>query len=224
MKIEKILVIGAGRFGSALTKRLFELGVKVVVVDKDERRVEEVRRWASEALVLDASDKEAIDELKEYNFDAACIALSENFSASLLILVYLKNIGIPYIVGRASDAVQAEILQKIGCNLVVLPEEIIGIDLAERLVLGDVKRFKLSEKFIIAELPAAPYYWGKLLGNIDFSSKNLILCALKKTFKTKKGFDYTFVPPYIADTIVEEGDAFIILGNQKNIANFSLGK
>lgn len=223
-KIKRVLVIGAGRFGSAITKRLFELDVKVVVVDKNEKRIEDVRKWAADVFVLDATDKDAIEEIASYGFDAACIAVGENFSLSLLLVVYLKNRGIPYVVGRASDEVQAKILKLIGCDLIMLPEEYMGKDLAEELVLGERKMFDLSKQFVIAEALAEPYYWGKSLGSIDFESMNLILCALKKSFRTKKGLDFNFVPPTKTDTIVEEGDYFIVLGEKKKVIRFLKGE
>jgi trk system potassium uptake protein TrkA len=45
MRYKSILVIGLGRFGSHLAKKLVELGNEVMVIDRDEEAVERLRRW-----------------------------------------------------------------------------------------------------------------------------------------------------------------------------------
>ena len=40
MKEKNVLVLGLGRFGSALAKKLFEKGVEVMAVDRDYTKVQ----------------------------------------------------------------------------------------------------------------------------------------------------------------------------------------
>jgi|GEM_PF-577526 len=221
MKLDKVLVVGAGRLGMAVTRRLFELGVKVVVVDRDEKKLEDVRQFAHETILMDSSDKEALAELAQYNFDAGIIAVGESFTTVLLISVYLRNMGIPFIVGRAANKTQSEILERLGCNLIILPEEIVGENLAERLIMGDVRKLELSKRHIIAEVPVAPEFWGKRLGELNFIEKGLILCALKKPVPQSRKEEFNFIPPDAHETLVEEGDFFILLGERKRLAKFS---
>ena len=87
MKAKLFLVIGAGRFGSALATTLFNLGHEVVMVDRDERRIDEVMERVTHAVILDATDEAALARLELSSFDRVVVAIGNNLEASILSIV-----------------------------------------------------------------------------------------------------------------------------------------
>ncbi len=213
-RFKDVLIVGAGSFGSSTVKRLYELGIRVTVVDKNKRRLEEIKDWAVDVLVVDVINKEALEEITRRNFDAAIIAVGSVFSTILLLTVYLRDLGIPFIVGRAANKLQGEILKRIGCNKVIMPEEIVGKDLAESLVLGEAKELELDEKHSIIEFLAVPGWWGKKVGELSFTDKGVVVCAVWRKPK-EDNKERQLITSIDKDFTVKEGDSLILLGKNK---------
>ena len=59
MKTKQCLVIGLGRFGTAVATTLYEMGHEVVAIDQSEENVERVMNLVTHAAIVDASDERA---------------------------------------------------------------------------------------------------------------------------------------------------------------------
>ena len=118
-KKERFLVIGLGRFGSALAESCTDAGHEVVAVDVDMERVEAVKHRVAFAMQLDATDKRALQSVDAAAATAAVVAIGEGFEAAALAVVALKELGVPKIFARARSSEQAKILHAIGATRVI---------------------------------------------------------------------------------------------------------
>ncbi len=138
MKTKQCLVIGLGRFGTAVATTLYELGHEVVAVDVVEDNVLKVTNLVTHAAILDATDERALRTLGIPDFDEIVIAIGTDIKANILATLNVKNLGARHVISKAVDEVAARVLEKIGADEVVRPEHDMGVRVAQRL--AGVKR------------------------------------------------------------------------------------
>jgi len=126
-------VIGLGRFGAAASLELVKMGHAVLGVDADPRLVDKYADRLTRAVIADASDSAAVEELGLENFDVVLVAIGEDMQASLLCVVHLKTLGIQNIWVKASSHAQHLILNRLGVARVIHPEEEMGLRIAQTL-------------------------------------------------------------------------------------------
>jgi trk system potassium uptake protein TrkA len=130
---ERFLVVGLGRFGSALVEALAAGRREVVAVDSDMRVVGEIKDRVSYAAQLDATDPEALRSIEAERCQVAVVAIGEDFEAGALTVAALKEIGVPRIIARARSARHARILVSAGATETVEIETEMGRRLGGQL-------------------------------------------------------------------------------------------
>ncbi len=164
MKAKQFLVIGAGRFGSALATTLYDLGHEVVVVDSREDAIETIMNSVTHAAILDATDEEALKKLGLDTFDQVIVAIGNNFEANILATVAAKNQGAKRVVSKATSNMAAKVLSQVGADEVIRPEHDMGVRLAKQLATpGIVDAFNLGDDHEVIEFEAQ----SKLCGRLD---------------------------------------------------------
>ncbi|MGN0012232.1 MAG: potassium channel family protein [Candidatus Bruticola sp.] len=161
-KKQSYAIVGLGRFGYALAIELASSGAEIVVVDKDEEKVRELREHTENAYVLKKLDRKSLAETGVKNCDVAVVGISgEEIDASILTTLHLVSFGIPKVIAKAASADHGEILAKLGAE-VVYPERDMAIRLAHRLEASRVLDFvQLSEKLNISKLLVPSQLIGK---------------------------------------------------------------
>lgn len=214
-----IVVIGLGRFGSAIAEALSSKECEVLVIDKDERRIEKLEPLVTQALVLDATDEEALREAGIKDFDVAIISVGQDIEASILITMLLKELGVKEVVTKAIDQRHAKILRKIGCDRVVFPERDMGQRLAESLISPKIFDYiELSSTHSLIELDAPKSLEGKTLRQVELRSKYgvSVIAIKRKTPIIKEDGDTEFQETTIigpsADEEIQQGDRLCLLG------------
>lgn len=163
MKPKQFLVIGVGRFGAALATALYELGHEVVVIDNSEARVEAIMHQVTHAAIVDATDEEALRKLGIGNFDYVIVAIGEHLEANILATVAAKSSGAKQVISKAPSNLAAQVLARVGADLVIRPEHDMGIRLAMQLATPSiVDAFKLGEKHGVIEIEAQRDLVGRL--------------------------------------------------------------
>ena len=201
------VVIGLGRFGSALARQLCKLGAEVLAMDVRSALVQQVAGDVTHAVVGDAQDKEVLRSLGVRNFDCAVIAIGDNLGASVLIAMNLKELGVPYIVCKAHDETHRKVLEKLGVDRVVIPEQEHAQRLGRSLYSHNVLDYiELSEAYGILEVPAPKPWIGKSLKELNVRAKlGVNIIAVENGKKTNVS------PP--ADYAIREGDIMVVLGD-----------
>lgn len=205
--MKSYVVIGLGRFGSALARQLCKLGAEVLALDVKGDYVQQIANDVTHAVVGDAQDKEVLRALGVRNLDCAVIAIGDNLAASVLITMNLKELGVPYIVCKAHDETHRKVLEKLGVDRVVIPEHEYAQRLARTLNSHNVLDYiELSEDFGILDVPAPKSWIGKSLRELNVRAKlGVTIIAVENGGKTN-------VSP-TADYAVGEGDTLVMLGD-----------
>ena len=123
MTMKSYIVIGLGRFGETLAKQLCTLGAEVLAMDVRNDLVQQVAADVTHAVVGDAQDKEVLRALGARDFDCAIVAIGDNLAASVLTVMNLKELEVPYVVCKAHDETHRRVLEKLGVDRVVIPEK-----------------------------------------------------------------------------------------------------
>lgn len=127
------LVIGVGRFGSAVARALYEQGNEVVIIDNSEEDVERLMDHVTHAVIADATDEEVLRRVGVANFDAVIVSIGANFEANVLATVAAKSLGAKRIISKVTGEMSAAVLTKVGADEVIRPEHDMGTRLAQQL-------------------------------------------------------------------------------------------
>ena len=209
--MKSYIVIGLGRFGQTLATQLCMLGAEVLAMDVRNDLVQQVADGVTHAVVGDAQDKEVLRALGVKDLDCAIIAIGSDLAASVLTAMNLKELGVPYIICKAHDETHRRVLEKLGVDRVIIPEQENAQRLARSLNSHNVLDYiELSEDYGILEVPAPRAWVGKTLKELNVRAKlgvNIIAVESGKT---------TNVSPS-ADFCIQAGDILVVLGD-----NYSL--
>ena len=207
---KQFVVIGLGRFGTSVAKTLTSLGHEVLALDKNEQAVHDIMNDVTQAVQADAREEDTLRALGVRNLDVAVVAMGDDLEANILITLMLKEMGIPYVVAKARSAQHGKVLEKIGADKIVYPEQDMGIRLANNLIRTNLMDFiELSLDFSIFEIIAPSKFVGKTIGNLN-------LRALYKinVVAIKKGKERIVIAPG-ANELIEEKDILVIVSNKK---------
>ena len=214
--MKSYIVIGLGRFGSRAAKRLCELGCEVLAIDQNSELVQPISGLVTQAVVADARDKEVLRALGAKDFECAIVAIGTNLADSVLATMNLKELGVPYIVCKASDETHRQVLMKLGADRVVIPEQEQADRLAKNLSSPNVLDYiELSEEFGIVELPAPKSWQGKTLKELNVRAKlgvNIIAVEKGRDINVSPSADYKIAPE---DVMVVLGDTAALDAVQK---------
>jgi trk system potassium uptake protein TrkA len=166
----QVIVIGLGRFGSAVTRKLYNLGHDVLAMDKDEVRVQEVMGQTTHALSGDATNEHVLRELGVVDYDAAIVAIGLDIMSSVMTSVLLKTLGVPYVVSRAHNELHANTLERIGVDKVVEVESEMGVRLAHSLFNPNVTEYlELTPRVGVSKLRVPDRFLNMTLKEVGFS-------------------------------------------------------
>ena len=151
-------VIGLGTFGTMLCRELSNQGANVIAIDSSEERVNAISEYVPIVYCCDCTQEDALKKLKLDEVDSVILALGENFEASILILVMLKELGVKHIIARAESESNKKVLLRLGADDVIDTCELAVNSLCGTLLNNHVTRFfRLTENQSVAEF----YYEGK---------------------------------------------------------------
>ena len=126
-------IIGLGRFGSALARTLAEAGQEVIVLDKDEDKIKDMRQYTEYAFVTENLSQETLAETGIQNCDVAIVCIGEQVDVSILTTMRVIEMGIPHVISKALSAEQGAVLKKLGAE-VVYPERDMALRLGRKLL------------------------------------------------------------------------------------------
>lgn len=212
-------VIGLGKFGGAVARLLAEKGQDVLVVDRDEARVEEIKDYVAEALVMDATDERALRDGGFSEVDTVVVSVGDRLDVSILIALALKELGVKRVIVKAVNSIHGRILSRIGADRVIYPE----LEMAERLVHslispGIFDYIELSPTHSVMEIVAPKAFFGQPLKRIGLREHyGASVIALKRKIpvvdsRGKTDFREEIILSPGADDEIQEGDVLVLLG------------
>jgi trk system potassium uptake protein TrkA len=209
---KQFAVIGLGRFGSSVASTLYGLGFDVLGIDAEEGRTQAMINSTTHVVQADATDDEALRTLGLRNFDVVVVAVGGDLQSSILVTLILKELGVRFVVVKASNDLHGRVLEKIGADRVVFPERDMGVRLAHNLVSTNVLDYiELSPDYSLVELTAGGELAGHTLRDLNLRARfGINVLALRKGEEIK-------VSPG-GDDVIDEGDIMVIIGANQDIA------
>ncbi|MCL2843108.1 MAG: TrkA family potassium uptake protein [Oscillospiraceae bacterium] len=216
--IKSFLVIGMGRFGTSVAKELCELGHEVLAVDNHEVNIENVQDTVTHAVIADATEERTLKSLGIRNYDAVIVSIGQDLASSVLITLAVKELGAAQIVCKARDEQHRKILEQIGADRVIIPEEESGAKLALQVSEENIiDSLEVSETFGILEINLPTRWAGKRIRQIDIRRKYACFVAAVK----KAGAGDTVIVSPGPDYVFEVGDILVLLGDKNDLAEVS---
>jgi trk system potassium uptake protein TrkA len=205
------MVLGLGRFGSAVARELERLGHEVLAIDASEQAVNDIARDVTHAMQMDASDEAALRGAGAENFPTAIVAISSKAEPSIFATMVLKRLGVRTVIAKAGDRLHADILTRVGADRVILPEQETGTRLAHSFHVPNVIDYlDVGPSFGIEKVRPPASFIGKALGDLDL--KNRIGVT---PIAIRRGQNVIINPA--REERIAEGDELILIGRDDKL-------
>ena len=209
--MKTVLIIGMGRFGQHLCRKMWKLNNEVMIVDRNEEAMEDLLPLVTNAKIGDCTNEEVLHSLGIGNFDLCFVCIGTNFQSSLEITSLLKEAGAKYVISKATRDIQAKFLLRNGADAVVYPEKDIAERIAVRYSADNVFDYiELDEEYSIYEIPPLREWIGKTIGEVDFRAR-----LNSSIIGTKLNGITSFLPG--ADHVFRADEHLMVIGKKKDI-------
>ncbi len=222
----KYVVIGLGQFGEAIARNLSAKGVEVLAIDNNESHIEAIKDDVAMAVTMDATDIRALRAQNIQEADAVVMAIGEDFEALLLSTVYVQELGAKRIIARAHGKQQRMIMEKMGVEEILSPEDEVAKVVTEQLLNPSVLSFlELPDDYEIVEIRAPKGIANKTVGEINLRNKYKInLVTIKRNYEKnvegKVSTEAHILGVPTTETMIYETDSIVVFGLIKDIERF----
>jgi trk system potassium uptake protein len=214
---KQIVVIGLGRFGISLATTLSRLGHDVLAIDQNLEIVQSTASLVTHAVQAEASNETTLKELGISSFDIAVVAIGSDIQSSVLVTILLKRLGIPYIIARADNELHGEILEKIGADKVVYPENEMGERIGHEAILGNIDGYMpIVPGYGIVKIKITPDFAGKSLFDLGMGPQGEFGIAV---LLIQRGEEVLVTPT--PNEAINTGDVIIMSGSDEKIGTFT---
>lgn len=210
LRKEPVVVIGLGRFGSAIAMELTRRGTEVLAIDKSPKLVQSLSGQLAQVVSADCTDIDALRELGVDEFYRAVVGVGTDIESSILVTSLLVELEVEDIWAKAITAHHGRILQRVGAKHVIFPEREAGERVAH-LVSGQLLDYmQVDEDFAIAKITPPGQFVGIPLAETNIRRKyNITVVAVKSVDK-----EFTYAG---ADTDLSYDDVILVTGRLNDI-------
>lgn len=227
----KIIVIGLGNFGNALSLSLTETGNEVIAIDKDMEKINRLKDQISHTICMDSTNELAYNAVPLKDADKVVVAIGENEGAAIITTAIIKKLSDVKIISRALSPIHDTVLEAMGVYSIIHPE----LDSANRLTQqinfkSTLENYQLDNNFTISEVKAKKHFFGKTLKELDTTNKfQLTLITIirekeKRNILGKKHIIKESIGRVNSETKVLENDILVVYGNNKDIEDYCVGQ
>ncbi len=209
MEKKSIAVLGLGQFGRSLAEGLYDLGMDVLVADNDEELIADFAGKSTVAIHADLSEEDEIKALGLQSMDMVIVSMSTDLAASILCVSVAKELGVPFVLAKASTSRRASILRRVGADRIIDPEKESGMRTAHVLASPNILEFfDVDENLCLLEMPVQTDWVGKNLRELDLRRKRgLNVIAVRRAPQS-----WVFVNP---EKALEDGETLLVALEKK---------
>ena len=215
-KLERVMIIGAGRIGRTLAVKLSQQGVYVKVIERDRDRCAEMAELLSGSSLAILGDGTNIDLLTEEGVAKAdvVVCLTEDDKLNMMMALLSKHLGARRTVVRVYRTEYADLIEKVGIDIVVSARLLAASEILAFVRRGGVVSVSILEgaKAEAVEVIVQPNakVAGKKLMDVDLPKEGLV-CAYVRSGKAAMPNGQTVLMP---------GDRAILFILTKHAQNF----
>ena len=172
MKKKTILLIGLGRFGLHIAKKLHELGHEIMAVDVNEEKINQAVPFVTDAQIGNSTNEDFLKSLGINNYDLCIVTISDDFQSSLETTSLLKELGAKKVISRAERDGQAKFLLRNGADEIVYPEKQLASWIAIKYSADHILDYiEIDNEHAIFEVSVPKEWIGKTIGEIDIRKR-----------------------------------------------------
>jgi len=223
----KYIIVGLGNFGSSLAQKLTAQGHEVIGIDTSMTKVDAFKEKISHTICMDSTDEYTVNGLPLQDTDVVIVAIGEDQGANVMTTALFKNLQVKRLISRAINPLHEKVLEAIGVDEIVRPEEETAERWAKKLCLvGVVDSFELNEDFSIIETKVPPEFVGKTIQEVGFRNEYdlLVLTVIEKvevkSLLGKTRTDEKIKGVAAANQVLREHDIVVLFGANKNVQRF----
>lgn len=223
----KYIIIGLGSFGASLGSKLAAQGNEVIGVDTNMDRVDNYKEKMSHTIRMDATDEYTVSGLPLKDTDVVIIAIGEDQGANIMTTALFKNLGVKRLISRAVNPLQTQVIQAIGVDEIVHPEEETAERWAKKLCFkGVVDSHELNSQYSIAEVKLSPKYYNMALKDCKIREQyNLLVLTTISKQEVGAIIGKSKVVEKVqgvanANDILHQDDLLVVYGANKDIKRF----
>jgi trk system potassium uptake protein TrkA len=223
----KVMIFGLGNFGISLATSLVEAGTEVIGIDLDPSRVDLIKDQVTYAVALDATNEAAVNTLPYKEMDVVVVAIGEHEGAAILTTAILKKNGAKRIISRSLSPLHQMVLEAMGIEEIVHPEQESADRLSKMIQLKWVlNNFEVDDKYSITEIQLGDKFIGKQIQEVDFRKNhqlNIITIIREYSKRNILGGKRTVresIGVISPETILESGDILVVFGSNTAISTF----
>lgn len=210
--MKSVLIIGMGRFGNHLCRKMIELKNQVMIVDTDEEKLSAMLPFVTSAKIGDCTNLDVMKSIGVGNFDLCFVCIGTNFQSSLEITSLLKENGAKYVISKATRDIQAKFLLRNGADEVIYPDRDMAEKVAVQYSADNVFDYiELDEEFSVYEIPVLKEWIGKSIKDINIRAKYRINILGTK----KQGEKMQLMPG--ADYVFGQEEHLMVIGKQEDV-------
>ena len=214
--MKQFAIIGVSVFGERILEELIPLECEILLIDKSSEIVEFYKDKVTTAYIANVMNEETIKKLIPVDIDAVIIDLGDKVEVSILVTNYLKKMGIKKVFVRAETNQHGEILELVGADHIVFPNQ----EAARRttpLLVSDLlfSYLPIGNGRVMAEVKLPEARIGMSIIEADIRKKNgLNIIGIRKT----GGGDFDFFNP---DYCFQNEDILLLAGSEENLFQFA---
>ena len=206
----KVCVIGLGRFGYNIATTLHEKGIEVLAIDSNDSIVSSIRDSVTQAICVRVLDEASLRSIGVDEMDTVIVAMGENFAQSILITAILKkHLKVPRVITRTINEIHQEIVTIIGADETIIPEQDVGVRLAERLSSPFSQFFRITKNFSLSQITAPELFVGKTVNSLQLQEQYEAGCIARK-----EGIEFISIGP---EYIIKKNDVLLFSGDVKEL-------
>lgn len=205
------VIIGLSTFGYYMAQFLADRKFDVMVIDSNEQRVENVKHFVTKGIIANATDKKTLTTCGLDSADAVIVSLGESIDASLLAVMYLKELGIREIYVKVLTEEHAKIVKILGVTEIIFPERDSAYTIAQRIDNRDVLDYiPLLDGYSIIDLTPPDSFVGKTLQELDLRRELDVQVLI-----VRRQSGAVLIPK--ADLMIHEDDILVMMGKNEDI-------
>ncbi|MDX1602229.1 MAG: TrkA family potassium uptake protein [Salinimicrobium sediminis] len=220
----KYIIIGLGNFGASLAEKLTKMGNEVIGVDVNMSKVEAIKDKITHAVNLDSTDITAVSSLPLKDTDIVIVGIGEDKGANIMATALMKQLHVKRLISRAVSPLQEMVLEAMGVDEIIHPEEETAERWSKKLNLqGVVDSFEVNRDYSIIETEVPDAFDGKTLEEIGLKRKYdiIVLTTIKITREKNElgtNKDVSNVQGVAsAKTVMYKNDIMVLYGHNKNL-------
>ena len=168
MENRTIGILGLGIFGQSVLKTLQDQDVDIIAIDDHADVINQYESMITTGIVGDITEMDLLDAADIGTCDTVVIATGENLESSVLAVMHCKALGVEHVIAKVKNEVTKEVLEKIGADLVILPEVEAGMSLAKMILFQHgIEVFQLDEAVVVVEFTVPASWVGKSIRDLE---------------------------------------------------------